>query len=449
MKNKISKLLISMGLLIIIGSLMLISYSKYVDGKALQSFEEKIEKKEVISKVNPGDEIGIIEIESVNLKNVIVESTDKSYLNHHVCHFENTAMPGQDGNFALAGHSSTYYYNQVFNEVHKVKVGDKIKITTVDDEFVYTITKTRVVESDEIDVLDQDMKMSLKKKIVALLSVATLTLMVGCSSSESNEQEVTNSNEQEVVVATSVAVTEILDKLGVEVSGVPTTSYELPENTKEATKVGSPMNPDLEIIKSLNPTCVVSVDTLGSDFEKQFTENNIPSIFVNLSTVDGLKETITTLGEKFDKKDKAKEIIKELDDKEKELTLTNKENKEKVLVLFGAPGSVMVSTDSSYVGNLVKIAGGNNIFESDSSSFIQVNMEEIIKRNPDKILIMTHAVPEEAKKTVEEEFAKSTWQQLDAIKNNKVYFLENGYFGMSANLKAIEALDKLGDILYE
>ena len=45
MKNKISKLLISMGLLIIIGSLMLISYSKYVDNKALQSFEEKIEKK--------------------------------------------------------------------------------------------------------------------------------------------------------------------------------------------------------------------------------------------------------------------------------------------------------------------------------------------------------------------------------------------------------------------
>ena len=132
MKNKISKLLISMGLLIIIGSLMLISYSKYVDNKALQSFE------------------------------VIVESTDKSYLNHHVCHFENTAMPGQDGNFALAGHSSTYYYNQVFNEVHKVKVGDKIKITTVDDEFVYTITETRVVESDEIDVLDQDMS---KKEI--------------------------------------------------------------------------------------------------------------------------------------------------------------------------------------------------------------------------------------------------------------------------------------------
>ena len=291
--------------------------------------------------------------------------------------------------------------------------------------------------------------MNIKKKIIALLSVTMLTFMVGCSSSESNESNVTNSNGEEVVVATSVAVTEILDKLGVEVSGVPTTSYELPKSTKDATEVGSPMNPDLEIIKSLNPTCVVSVDTLGSDFEKQFTENNIPSMFVNLSTVDGLKETIANLGEKFDKSEKAAEIIAELENKENELNLSKKENKKDVLILFGAPGSVMVSTDNSYVGNLVKIAGGNNIFESESSSFIQVNMEEIIKRNPDKILIMTHAVPEEAKKTVEEEFAKATWQQLDAIKNNKVYYLENGYFGMSANLKVIEALDKLGEILYE
>ena len=62
---------------------------------------------------------------------------------------------------------------------------------------------------------------------------------------------------------------------------------------------------------------------------------------------------------------------------------------------------------------------------------------------------MTHGIIEDSKKTVEEEFAKETWKQLDAIKNNKVYYLENEYFGMSANLKAIEALDKLGVILYE
>ena len=80
----------------------------------------------------------------------------------------------------------------------------------------------------------------------------------------------------------------------------------MPESTEGAVEVGNPMSPDLEIIKSLNPTMVVSVDTLGSDYMNLFTENNIPSEFVSLESLDGLKEAITTLGEKFDKNEEAK-----------------------------------------------------------------------------------------------------------------------------------------------
>lgn len=292
--------------------------------------------------------------------------------------------------------------------------------------------------------------MKLKKYITSIVMMTlSLALTVGCSSNETNDVQTSEVNPgEEVVVATSVAVTEILDKLGVKVSGVPTTSYDLPESTKDAIEVGSPMNPDMEIIKSLNPSVVVSVDTLGEDYKKNFTQNNIPSEFVNLTNVDGLKETVKTLGERFDKIDKANEILKELEDKESILSSKEK-NDEKVMILFGAPGSVMIGTDKSYVGNLVQICGGNNVFSEGSSSYIQVNMEEIIKANPDKILVMMHALPEETKKTVEQELAKDSWKSINAVKNNKVIYLDTEYFGMSANLKAIEALDLLGDILYE
>ena len=40
-------------------------------------------------------------------------------------------------------------------------------------------------------------------------------------------------------------------------------------------------------------------------------------------------------------------------------------------------------------------------------------------------------------------------KSINAVKNNKVIYLDSEYFGMSANLKVIEALDLLGDILYE
>lgn len=293
--------------------------------------------------------------------------------------------------------------------------------------------------------------MKMKKIIMAILGILTLTFAVGCSSTTVNSDNDINKKKDDIVVATSVAVTEILDALGVKVSGVPTSSYDLPESTKDAVKVGNPMSPDLEIIKSLNPTCVVSVDTLGSDYEKLFVENNIPSEFVNLQTLDGLKETITTLGEKFDKVHESNTLLNNLANKEVEVENKSKgKEKLKVLIIFGTPGSVMVGTDSSYVGNLVEIAGGENIFKGTNSSFMQVNMEEIIKSNPDKILVMTHALPDEAKKTVEDEFAKNaSWKNVKAIQEGEVHYLENGYFGMSANLKAIEALDMLGAILYE
>ncbi|MGL4796640.1 MAG: heme ABC transporter substrate-binding protein IsdE [Paraclostridium sp.] len=293
--------------------------------------------------------------------------------------------------------------------------------------------------------------MKLKINVVSLIGLLTVFLMVGCSASNIDKQDKNETKFNEgIVVATSVAVTQILDELGVKVSGVPTTSYDLPENTKGAIEVGNPMSPDLEIIKSLNPDLVVSVDTLGKDYEEMFIKNNINSKFVNLSNINGLKESINSLGQEFNKMENANKILKELDDKESELKLKSSNNKDKVMIVFGAPGSIMIGTDRSYVGDLVEIAGGNNIFKGSNSSFIPVNIEEIIKENPDKILVMTHAVPEEAEKMVKDEFRKNTsWNNVNAIKNNKVYYLENEYFGMSANLKAIDALDKLGDILYE
>ncbi|MFR4998749.1 MAG: ABC transporter substrate-binding protein, partial [Clostridium paraputrificum] len=145
------------------------------------------------------------------------------------------------------------------------------------------------------------------KKLGLLTAVGVLGLsLVSCGSktdgntgaSKENKETSVVEEQTEVVVGTSVAVVQILDKLGVKVSGVPTSSYDLPESTKDATKVGNPMSPDMEIIKSLSPDVVISTDTLGDDYEELFKSNNIPSLFVNLDSVDGLRETIKTFAEK-------------------------------------------------------------------------------------------------------------------------------------------------------
>ena len=283
-----------------------------------------------------------------------------------------------------------------------------------------------------------------KMLLAAVFSVS----LIGCGSN--TNVNTNNNSDEQVVIATSVAVTEILDELGVKVSGVPTTVYELPESTKGAVEVGNPMSPDLEIIKSLNPSVVVSVDTLGSDYEKLFTDNNIPSEFVSLSSLEGLKETIKTLGERFNKEDKAEEILSELISKEEAMAASiNEDEKPEVLVLFAAPGSTMIATPSSYIGSLVELVGGNNMVQDTSSAYVTYNKEEIAKLNPEKILVMIHALPEQTKAALEKELATdSAWQSIEAVREGKVEYLDNNYFGISANLRVIEGLDILYNIVH-
>ncbi|WP_294130987.1 heme ABC transporter substrate-binding protein IsdE [uncultured Clostridium sp.] len=289
------------------------------------------------------------------------------------------------------------------------------------------------------------------KRIISMIAAGVMALsIVSCSSENSENKSVAVGNGEEVVVATSVAVTEILDALGVKVSGVPTTSYELPESTEGAVEIGNPMSPDLEIIKSLNPTMVASVDTLGSDYMNLFTENNIPSEFISLESLDGLKEAITNLGEKFDKNEEAKALLEEIESKELEVKekAESLENPE-VLVLFAAPGSTMIATSKSYIGSLVELVGGKNIIEDNSTSFTTYNKEDLAMLNPEKILVMVHALPEETKAALQAEMASdSAWQNINAVKEGNVIYLDSEYFGMSANLKVIEGLEILSDIVH-
>ena len=305
--------------------------------------------------------------------------------------------------------------------------------------------------------------------VMAVMGMAAMTL-IGCTNAEEKSEETTGTQtevttteagnqdetsdtkkeQKDTVVASSVAVVQILDELGVEMVGVPTSSYQLPESVKDATRIGNPMSPDIEVVASLEPTVVVSVDSLSEDLKSQFESVGAESFFVNLSSYEGLKESIAELGERFDVKEKADEIISGFESKEAEIAkLVEDKESPSVLIIFGASGSFMVASEDTYVGDLVKRVGGENVITDAPAAFSPVDMEYLASQNPDYILFMAHANPEESLKAFQEEFATNVaWQSFDAVKNDKVIALETEYFGMSANLLAVDAMEKLTEILY-
>ena len=161
--------------------------------------------------------------------------------------------------------------------------------------------------------------------------------------------------------------------------------------------------------------------------------------------------SIEGLGEKFDRKDEADEMLNELKtfmDKYKD---KNKDRKSpKVLVLMGLPGSYIVATDNSYVGSLVKLAGGTNVYgDGDGEEFLTANTEDMQTKDADIILRAAHALPDEVKEMFAKEFeANDVWKHFRAVQNGKVYDLDSSLFNMSANFNYSDALEALQPLLY-
>ena len=96
-----------------------------------------------------GSWIAKIEAPTVDLAATILEGSDDETLKRGAGHIEDTAFPGEPGNFGIAGHRDT-----VFRKVKHLQLGDPLDVTTATHVFHYRIAKTSIVDPDDVYVLD-------------------------------------------------------------------------------------------------------------------------------------------------------------------------------------------------------------------------------------------------------------------------------------------------------
>lgn len=268
---------------------------------------------------------------------------------------------------------------------------------------------------------------------------------------EAAKEKVAALSDEPRIVATSPAVAQICDRLDLDLVGVcSTTVSTIPERYEGLTEVGTAMAPDMEIMASLAPDWILSPSSLQSDLQPKYEAINTDWAFLNLKSVFGMYQSIEELGEIFDRQEEAEEMVTEFEDFYAEYQGKN-EGKESldVLVLMGLPGRYIIATENSYVGSLVEMAGGNNVYAGSDEEFLTVNTEDMKTREPDVILCAAHAMPEQVTEMFREDFATNDiWKHFKAVQEGKVYNLSYEYFGMSATFDYPEALEELQGYLY-
>jgi sortase A len=91
----------------------------------------------------PGDALGKLLIPRIGVSRFVVEGTDLSDLRRGPGHYRRTALPGQRGTVAFAGHRTTY--GAPFRHIDELRPGDSVMLDMTYGRFVYRVQGSRIV----------------------------------------------------------------------------------------------------------------------------------------------------------------------------------------------------------------------------------------------------------------------------------------------------------------
>ncbi|MCR5742212.1 MAG: ABC transporter substrate-binding protein [Lachnospiraceae bacterium] len=124
-----------------------------------------------------------------------------------------------------------------------------------------------------------------------------------------------------------------------------------------------------------------------------------------------------------------------------------------VFIMFPVSGALQANTSQTVLGEMAQSLGAVNIVDSwnnpEGAQRLDINLETVYEADPELILIQCHGGEEEAKTIIAEEYANNpVWNELTAVKNDKIYYLSKLLFHNKPNSRFAEAYQILAKVLY-
>ncbi|WP_078381142.1 siderophore ABC transporter substrate-binding protein [Sutcliffiella halmapala] len=241
----------------------------------------------------------------------------------------------------------------------------------------------------------------------------------------------------EKVVVFDFGILDSLDKLAVEVTGVPQANIP-PYLSKyeDATyeNVGSLKEPDFEKIHSLNPDLII-ISGRQSDAYEELTKI-APTIFLGVDTsryLDSYKENMMTLGEIFEKEDTVKEELENVESSIKALAEKASEMDKTSLIILANEGNISAYGPGSRFGILHDQFGFAAVDEGIevSTHGQNISFEYIMEKNPDYLFVIDRGAAVQGESSAKELLDNDLMKQVTAVKEDNVVYLDPNYWYLS------------------
>lgn len=319
--------------------------------------------------------------------------------------------------------------------------------------------------------------MRIKSRLTLLALIAVALVLSACSgnsgtpANHSNENDIAHTNQYSLtdfngrtisfkqvpdrIAALSIGETNIIYSLGGTLVGRPTTEVPLQwEAAYDAREIGTTHEVDLEQIAFVKPQVVLAHNIMNEKDTAKLESIGAQVVLTSGNSVEDIKRQISIFGELLQQQQKAAELTAEIDAKIADLANQSKQSVP-ALIVYGAPGTFMAALPSSLAGDLLTLAGGNNIAASypqlaSYPQYASLDMERIVESNPEAIFIMTHADPTDVRDSFIREMESSkAWSSITAVKNGRIEVLPAELFGSNPGTRLTESLDYMYNALHQ
>lgn len=240
---------------------------------------------------------------------------------------------------------------------------------------------------------------------------------------------------------------DIIYKLGHKAVGRPNGDSPNKE-AADLPEIGSTHTIDLEKISALNAEVILGNYPMNMKDVNTLESLNKKVVLSSSNSVKEITEQITLFGNMLEREEKASELVNNIESHVKKVHNPNKKPVRSLLI-YGAPGTNMAALPNSLSGNILEIAGGENIagdFKKieDYPQYAQLNAERIIEADPEVIFLMSHGDPLEVKKGFLKDMEQNAgWSKLSAVKNDLFIILPPDLFGTNPGTRVTESIDFL------
>jgi len=232
------------------------------------------------------------------------------------------------------------------------------------------------------------------------------------------------------IIGLSPSIVEVIYQLGKEDRLVGVSRFcNYPPKAKEKTVVGGHIDLDYEALLALKPDCVILLEEQRT-LAKKLETMGIHTIILNHHSTQGVIESISLLGNAFQKQTHAEDIVFKIQTRLNTLTQQVRDTKKKPSILVCIerdtnspfPDRVIAAGNKGVHQEYIDMAGGVNAYQG-PVAYPLLSREKLIHLNPDIIIDL---IREDVWKDKGQDALMKQWHaysELKAVQSDSIIFL--------------------------